>query len=60
MNRTATIVVAVLLTAASTARAQAPANPLSANFKASWANISGLLARMACFPLRFSRADPLP
>jgi DinB family protein len=47
MNRTATILCAATLAAASTVQAQTPANPLSANFKASWQNISGLLARMA-------------
>lgn len=47
MKRTATIVIAAMLAGASSARAQNPANPLSANFKASWANISSLLARMA-------------
>jgi hypothetical protein len=49
MSRIATIVIAAVLGAGlgSAARAQAPANPLSANFKASWANISGLLMRMA-------------
>ena len=47
MSRTATIVIAGMLAAASTVQAQTPANPLSANFKASWANISSLLAKMA-------------
>jgi hypothetical protein len=41
------IVVAVMLGAASVGHAQTPTNPLSANFKSSWANISSLLARMA-------------
>lgn len=47
MSRTATIIIGIVLAGASTVRAQAPANPLSANFKASWTNIGGLLARMA-------------
>ena len=47
MRRTTTIVVAVILGAASVAQAQTPANPLSTNFKTSWTNISSLLARMA-------------
>ena len=47
MCRTATIVIAGVLTAASTVQGQTPGNALSANFKASWTNISNLLARMA-------------
>ena len=47
MSRIATLIVAIMLAGASTLQAQAPANPLSANFKASWTNISSLLARMA-------------
>ena len=47
MSRIATLIVAMMLAGASTLQAQAPANPLSANFKASWTNISSLLARMA-------------
>jgi hypothetical protein len=61
MSRTATIVVAAMLAAASTTRAQTPANPLSANFKASWANISSLLARMAeKMPEEHYRFKPTP
>jgi hypothetical protein len=47
MRRVATLAVAAILAAAAPAAAQAQANPLSANFKASWANISRLLNRMA-------------
>ena len=47
MSRTATIVVAVMLAGASTVRAQDAANPMSANFKASWTNIRDLLSKMA-------------
>ena len=48
MSRIATIFAAVLAAGSgSAALAQSPANPLSANFKGSWANISNLLARMA-------------
>lgn len=47
MNRAATIIIGIVLAGAGTLRGQTPANPLSANFKASWTNISGLLARMA-------------
>ena len=47
MSRTAVILIAAMVAGISPVRAQTPANPLSANFKASWANISSLLARMA-------------
>ena len=47
MSRTATIIIGIVLVGGSAVQAQAPANPLSANFKASWTNISSLLARMA-------------
>jgi hypothetical protein len=47
MSRIATLAMAAALAAAAPASAQTPANPLSANFKASWTNISGLLSRMA-------------
>ena len=61
MNRIATIVIAAMLAAASSARAQTPANPLSANFKASWTNISSLLARMAeKMPEEHYRFKPTP
>jgi hypothetical protein len=61
MRWTATMVIAVLLAAASSVHAQAPANPLSANFKASWANISSLLSRMAeKMPEEHYRFKPTP
>ena len=47
MSRSAVILIAAMVAGISPVRAQTPANPLSANFKASWANISSLLARMA-------------
>jgi hypothetical protein len=61
MRRTVMIAVTAILAAAGTARAQAPANPLSANFKASWTNISGLLSRMADkMPEEHYRFKPTP
>jgi hypothetical protein len=61
MSRTATIVFAGLLATASALQAQAPANPLSTNFKASWANISSLLLRMAeKMPAENDRFKPTP
>ena len=61
MSRVATIAIAVTLATASTVQAQAPANQLSANFKASWANISSLLARMADkMPEEHYRFKPTP
>lgn len=61
MSRTATTIIGIVLAGASTVRAQPPANPLSANFKASWANISSLLARMAeKMPEEHYRFKPTP
>ena len=61
MSRIAALIVAVMLAGASTLQAQAPANPLSANFKASWTNISSLLARMAeKMPEESYRFKPTP
>ena len=47
MSRIATMLTAIMVACAGSLQAQTPANPVSANFKASWANISSLLARMA-------------
>lgn len=47
MHRSVMIVVAVVLAGAGVGRAQAPANPISENFKGSWTSISRLLSSMA-------------
>jgi len=47
MKRTATIVIAVSLSAAGTLRAQDAANPISTTMKGSWTNIRDLLGKMA-------------
>ena len=61
MTRTAAILIVTLLAGATAVQAQAPANPVSANFKASWANVSSLLARMAeKMPEEHYRFKPTP
>ncbi len=47
MSRVAAFIIGIVLAGVGAVQAQAPANALSANFKTSWTNISGLLARMA-------------
>jgi hypothetical protein len=47
MNRISTMLIAAMVAGGGSLQAQTPVNPLSENFKASWSNISSLLARMA-------------
>lgn len=47
MKRISAILVTAMLAGAGTLHAQSAANPLSANMKASWANIRDLLVKMA-------------
>jgi hypothetical protein len=60
MNRTSKMMVTALLAAACSLQAQ-DANPISANLKASWNNVKGLLTRMAeKMPEENYRFKPVP